>query len=184
MASENEYENTAPYNKIVEGKWFLLELSPIGKIIEHRFTQWYDGKLTWREINNIKENMDRCKIDIDKYKKETYDDRHKLIESIKEQKKLCNDECLNKLEDHLKICDSAYKCTKNYVANQCQSKENGRCSHYYELEHLNEKLDNYEYYIDTSLDSYSDYEASYDRALAIKENRYDEYKRDLDDYFS
>jgi hypothetical protein len=189
VLADNEYseyegfEDTIPYN-IVEGKWKWLYPSPIGRIINDRFSTYYDGKLTWREINAIKEKMDRCAENRINYEREIEADRYKLIEARKEQKKLCNAECAKKLEEHLKICDATkYKCTEKYVAYDCRFKENGRCSHHYEIEHINKELEKYEYYLDEYEESYIDYEVEYERALAIKENRYEEYKQRISEYF-
>jgi len=181
---EDDFEDTLPYNKIVDGKWRWLEPSPTAKIINERFSSYYNGKLTWREINSIKEKMDKYDKKIYEYRDEVSDNRKELINSIKEQSRLCNEECAKKLKEHLDVCDaSPYKCNKDYVSYDCRFKENGRCSHYYEIKYLNERLEDIEYDEDELTNSYIDYKVEYERVLAIKENRYDEYRRRAEEYF-
>ena len=189
------FENIAPYNKISDGKWYMLSPSPIGSIINERFDYYYSGKLMWREINLIKEKMDNYKRKIVEYNNKCRDSRKELINSIKKEESLCNDDCLQELKTHIDICKSTHKCDKlceshnkcytcdeNYVAYECQFKENGRCSHYYAIKKFEERLEDYEYMEDEYTDSYLDYKIQYERVLAIKEDRYDEYCEDLDDY--
>ena len=141
--------------------------------------------LSLEEINDMKDRMDKIKNKLDTYKAETYNDRFKLCREKRQQIELCNstDECAKNLEAHLKVCDGDYKCTQNYVAYECTYKENGRCSHYYEIKHIDERLEDYEYTIDSYTDLYQDLQISHERALAIKENRYDEYKRKIEQEF-
>jgi len=76
-----------------------------------------------------------------------------------------------------------FTCDENHVAYECTFKENGRCSHYYNIKHYEERLENYAYVEDEYTDSYNDYCVEYERVLAIKEDRYEEYKNRLYDYF-
>lgn len=179
------FKDLRPYNLVVDGKWWMLSPSPTAQLIRERFSPWYTGKLTWREIDSIKDAMVKVKNDLDSYTDKIYNDKCELIRLLKEQKKLCDSdgECTKKLNEHLKICGDKYKCDKNYVAYDCQFKENGRCSHHYEIERLDERLDNYQYVIDNYRSSYEDLEISYERALAVKENRFDEYRRQIEEYF-
>jgi len=48
LADEDDFEDIAPYNIIGDGKWFTLSPSPIGSLINERFSSWYRGKLMWR----------------------------------------------------------------------------------------------------------------------------------------
>ena len=186
---EDDFEDILPYNKVLDGKWTCLEPSPTAKIINERFSFYYHGKLTWREINLIKEKMDKYEKKINEYTDEVSDNRRELFNSIKEQMQLCNEECAKKLKEHIDICDAKdgygklYKCKKDYLAYDCRFKENGRCSHYYEIKYLNQRLEDIEYYEDELTNSYLDYKVEYERALAIKENRYEEYIRKVEEYF-
>jgi hypothetical protein len=159
------------------------EVHPTATLIKFRFSHWYYGKLTSYEINKIKEEMIKCKTNRDKYRSLVSDELTNLYNLRREEKKLCSNskECSDELYAHIKICDSTYKCTINYVAYECQFKENGRCSHYYKIEHLDQDIG----YIEESLDDYQDkcidLEIMYERALAVKEDRLEEYQRQLDD---
>jgi chromosome segregation ATPase len=191
LAEYNEYddfEDIMPYIEIVDGvQWKSLEPSPIAKLINQRFGYWYTGKLTWREINSIKERMDKAENDLETYRDKIYDNKRKLIDLLREQERLCrtNDECRKKLDKHLEICsgDGKYRCEKDFVSYDCQFKENGRCSHYYEIKHIEESLENYEYTDDSYKESYIDLQIIYERALAVKENRLKEYQQQLEDDF-
>ena len=185
------FEDISPYNEVVDGvEWKSLDPSPIGRIINERFSSWYDGKLTWREINSIKEKMDKAKNDLDRYRDKIYEKKYELLVSLREQKKLCksSNECVQKLDAHLKICGGIdgtgkYKCEKDYVSYDCQFKKNGRCSHYYEILHIEESLEHYEYVDHSYYETYIDLEISYERALAVKENRLKEYDQQMEDDF-
>jgi uncharacterized membrane-anchored protein YhcB (DUF1043 family) len=192
------FEDVVPYNivikgsykKVIDGKWEMLGSSPTAKLIKERFSHWYDGKLTIYEINAIKEEMDKAKYELDKFRDEIYENKYELVCSLREQRRLCksNDECVQKLDAHLKICggidgNGKYKCGKDYVSYDCQFKENGRCSHYYEIERIEERLGNYQYADDSYYEAYIDLQIAYERALAIKENRLKEYQQQLEDDF-
>ena len=190
LAEYNEYddfEDIMPYSEIIDGsKWKSLDPSPIAKLIKSRFGPWYTGKLTIYEINSIKEEMDKVKNNLDTYEDEIYNNKCELLDSLRKQRMLCKSstECEEKLDAHLNICngcDGKYKCTKNYISYDCRFKENGRCSHYYEIEHIEERLEDYEYVIHEYNSSYIDLQISYERALADKENRLDEYEQQLED---
>jgi hypothetical protein len=137
-----EFEHITPYNLLNNNKWFLLAPSPVAQLIKERFSYWYTGKLTLGEINAIKEEMNKAKNDLDAYRDEIYDNKYELIKSLKEQKRLCdrNSECEKNLDAHISICGGKYKCTKDFIAYECQFKENGRCSHYYKIERIEETL--------------------------------------------
>lgn len=190
LAEYNEYddfEDIMPYIEIVDGaKWESLEPSPIAKLINQRFGYWYTGKLTIYEINSIKEKMDKVKNDLDTYEDKVRNDMWDLKDSLRKQRMLCNSnkECVKKLDAHLKICNGfngKYKCNKDSVSYDCKFKENGRCSHYYEIEDLEEQLENFEYVIDKYTSRYHDLQYIYERAMAVKENRLDEYQQQLED---
>jgi hypothetical protein len=109
---------------------------------------------------------------------------YEIKNSIREQIGLCDEKCKEKLQKHLDICtgfNGKYKCTRDFVSYDCQFKENGRCSHYYEIEHLSEDLDRYEYYEEEAKSEIGELEYQYERALAVKENRLQEYLDDLYD---
>jgi hypothetical protein len=205
VLADNEYneyegfEDIIPYNKVTDGKWWMLRPSPIAVIISERFSNFYTGKLTWREINAIKEKMDKIMKDLDTYTSKVENNRIELVNSIKEEKRLCEsgvDNCKQKLNEHIELCKSNHKCDKickqhkrcftcdeDYVAYECKFEENGRCSHYYNIKYCKEKLEDYEYVEDRYRDSYSDYQVEYELQLAKKENRYEQYVRYLDSYF-
>ena len=187
LAEYNEYddfEDIMPYSEITDGgKWKSLEPTPIARLISGRFGQWYDGKLTIYEINAIKEKMDKAKYELDAYRDKVWDDMWDLNDSLRKQRMLCKSstECSEKLDAHLNTCNGKYKCKKEFVAYNCQFEENGRCSHYYEIENLEEQLENFEYIIDEDTSRYHDLHYEYERALAVKENRLDEYQQQLED---
>ncbi len=176
------FEDMLPYNKIVDGKWRWLSPSPVASLIRTRFSNWYDGKLTWREINAIKERMDTVAEKLEEYRDKVQNDMQELKSKIRKQRLICNSstECAKKLDEHLKICD---ECDENFVAYSCQFKENGVCSHYYEIKHADKQLEKYEYFIHEYDSEYIDLKIEYERALAIKENRLEEYRQQIwDDY--
>lgn len=184
------FEDVVPYNIVGDGKWISLTQSPVGKLINERFSSWYSGKLLWREINDIKAEMDEAKNKLETYRDEIYDNKCELLDSLREQHRLCNssDKCVQKLDSHLKICggidgNGKYKCEKDYVSYDCQFRENGRCSHYYEIERIEEQLGNYQYDIDEYNSSYIDLQVVYERALAVKENRLKEYQEQIEDEY-
>lgn len=192
LAEYNEYddfEDIMPYCDILNGgKWKPLDPSPVAKLIKSRFGPWYTGKLTIYEINSIKEKMDKVKNNLEAYEDEIYNNKCELIDSLRKQRMLCESstECVEKLDAHLNICDGyngKYKCTKNYVSYDCGFKDNGRCSHYYEIERIEERLEDYQYVIDEYTSRYYDLQYEYERALADKENRLKEYQQQLEDDF-
>jgi hypothetical protein len=164
----------------------ILKGHPIAKLIKSRFNyDYYDGILTIHELNRIKEKMDEAKKKVDEYSISVSEKQWECRDKIHEQKKLCRDECVKKLDEHLKICqglddNGKYKCTKNYISYDCQFKQNGRCSHYYEIEELENELAYYNENIrDMRIDFY-DFEVIYNRALAKKENRLEDYDREME----
>jgi len=154
----SEYEDTLPYNIVMEGKWVELSPSLIAKIIKYRFSERYDGKLTFAEINSRKEKIIEKKTEIEKYKKEHLDNMRELRESWRKQNLLCSEDPL---------------CTK---------KLNGRCSHYYDIDQvLEEADDNYEYFINCERTELYALERKYERALAVKKNKIEEYEQEIED---
>ena len=180
----NGFKDVVPYNFILNGKFGIslrCDPHPISFLINERFSYDYSGKLLWREINVIKEEMDKAEDDMNNYINKVSEDMDKLRVSIREQNILCNGNCLKELYVHLKECDSNPKCKKDCVAYECRFKENGRCLHYYNLERLNEKYENYQYVIDNYHDIFTDLQVKYERALVIKDDMYEEYKNRLYD---
>lgn len=156
--------------------------------------------ITNDELLALKEKIQRTKQSLKDHKDEVREERRGYKTKIQELSKLCGSECLRELEKHLEICDGGYdkdhenyrkpyhKCEMRTVCYECKKshniKNNGRCSHFYDIEYLNEQLENTEYYDDCLEDEICELEADYDRKLAIKEGRYEQYKEDLYDYFS
>ena len=185
-----EFEHLKPYNLVIDNKWWMLSPSPVAQLIKERFSCWYIGKLTQREINAIKEEMDRAENDLDTYRDKIYDNKCELVKSLKEQKRLCkeNSECEKKLDAHISVCDGIdgagkYKCEKNYISYDCQFKENGRCSHHYQIERIEERLDEYQYTTGEYNSKYLELLVLYERALAVKENRLEEYEQQIEDEY-
>ena len=71
--------------------------------------------ITSREINSIKEKMDKAKNDLYIYRNEIDNNKCKLVVSLKEQIRLCkiSDKCVQKLYVHLKICGNGKYKTMN-----------------------------------------------------------------------
>ena len=178
------FEDIVPYSTVLRKcSWLLLNPSPIGSLIEDRFSRYYIGKLTEREILSLKDLMNKKKEELSTYKKSVWVEMCDLQSAIKEEEKLCGSECEKILEEHLNICNSSYKCHDDYVAYECRFIDNGRCNHYYDIKYLKEQLENFEYVIDQYDDDYVDAEIKYKRASTIKRIGYEKYKEDLyDDY--
>jgi hypothetical protein len=152
------------------------------------------------DIDELKEKIQIAKKRLEDYEDEVVLERIVLIKKIQEQKKLCGSECLRELNKHLEICNGGYekdhpnyrrpcyKCEMRSVCYECKKSENiennGRCSHFYEIEHLEKELENIEYHKDELKDQIINLEVDYERKLAIKEGRYEQYMEDLDDYFN
>lgn len=186
-----DFEDVAPYNKLQDGKWTSLWLNrhPLAHKILHRFSGDYNGKLLWKELNEMKEEIETLQESLGKYQREVFPRRRELSSLIREQEQLCGEECARKLQKHLDKCmgfdgTGKYKCTKDFVSYDCQFKENGRCGHYYEIERANEEMDNFDYFEHEDKNKIIDLEVTYERALAVKEDRLQEYLDDLyyDDY--
>ena len=182
--SDDVYEDSVPYNKVIDENWISLKCDshPIAYLIRYRFGDRYYGKLTIYELDSLKERMTNAKRELEAYRTDVREERRRLERSINEQSLLCKSspQCQAELEEHLKVCDSAYKCTKDFVAYECQFKNNGRCSHYYEIEHIEEDLGNIEYSIDDYKQKYQHLKMEYERALATKENRLEEYDQQIE----
>ena len=185
-----DFEDVAPYNKLRDGKWTpLFQSHPLHYKIQNRFNGSYDGKLLWRELNDRKERIDTLQESLGNYQREVLPRRRELRTLIREQEQLCGEECTQRLQKHLDKCigidgTGKYKCTKDYVSYDCQFKESGRCGHYYEIERAEEELDNFDYFEHEDKSKIIDLEVTYERALAVKEDRLQEYLDDLyyDDY--
>lgn len=225
------FEDIAPYNLLVDGKWTSLWMNrhPLYYKITNRFYGDYDGKLLWSELNKMKEKIEIRNKELFKYLDKIHERRTELRSAYREQKRLCAEDgestidaiilsaskavtenpktplgsffsevpfammilpdiisflpietCAQKLQKHLDTCT---KCNKNYISYDCQFKENGRCSHYYEIETIREDLENYEYCEEQYRDDIQRLEYDYNRALAIKEDRLQEFVDDLYDDF-
>jgi hypothetical protein len=180
-----DFEDIAPYNKLEDGKWTSLwrMCHPIGRMIIERFSSGYDGKLLWSELKEKKEEIEKLWKYLGEYNKE-WPEIPGLRRLVREQEKLCGEECAQKLQKHLDVCpelNEKYKCSKNFVSYICTFKENGRCSHYYEIKRASEEIENYEYDLYEYKDRIMDLECEYERALAVKEDRLKEYLDDLYD---
>jgi hypothetical protein len=222
-----DFEDIAPYNKLEDGKWTSLWLNrhPLYYKIANRFGDNYYGKLMRRELNEMKEEIEKLRKAIHDSQKEVWARRRELHNLIDEQEKLCNEDtrsskldtillsaidatmtdtqtllsafcrqvpeamimmenivsfipietCTEKLQRHLDGCTGRDKCTKNYVSYDCRFKNSGRCSHYYEIQDFKEELERDEYYEDEDRDRLRGLEYKYERALAVKENRLEEF---------
>ena len=184
------YEDIAPYNKLQDGKWTSLWMNrhPLYYKIQNRFSGTYDGKLLWSELNEMKERIETLQESLGKYQREVLPRRRKLRTLIREQEQLCGEECIQRLQKHLDKCmgfdgTGKYKCTKDYVSYDCKFKESGRCGHYYEIERAEEELAHFDYFEHEDKMKIMDLEVSYDRALAVKEDRLQEYLDDIYDEF-
>ena len=177
-----DFEDIAPYNKLKDGKWTSLwtDRHPLYYKITNRFRYEYDGKLMWRELNAMKEEIENKRKSLRDYQKDILSRYAELSDLVREQKNLCGERCAEKLQKHLDVCDGEYKCTKDFIRYECQFKENGRCCHYYEIERANEKLEELDYYEHEDQNLIIDLEIRYERALAVKEDRLDEYQDELD----
>jgi hypothetical protein len=153
---------------------------PVAKLIKNRFGPWYNGPLTVYELDVIKEKMEKAEKQLRDYEKEVRGERHDYIRKIRQQQEMCGDECVRELEEHLKVCkgiNGKYKCTKDFVFHDCQfNSENGRCSHYYEIEELETELGLCDESIYDFKRKYIFLEREYQKQLAIKENRSEEYE--------
>lgn len=233
-----DFEDIAPYNKLEDGKWTSLwrMRHPVAHKIEYRFSNDYNGKLTWRELNDKKEQIVKLSKAVNEYQKEVWPRRIELRCLIREQENLCKDNlsstvdtillstiaatttdnpqtflsafvnqvpeamimmkdimsfipmetCEQKLQKHLDVCtglDGKYKCTKNFVSYDCQFKKNGRCSHYYAIQRANEEIERDQYYEQEDEDRIETLEYEYERALAVKEDRLQEYLDDMYDSY-
>jgi len=150
------------------------------------------------ELLAIKQTIETTRERLRDYENEIRDERKGYINRIREQKEQCGDECLKQLQEHLQICDGGYdkdhenygkpyyKCEMRSVCYHCKNynrEKNGRCSHFYEIEYLDERLENLQYYSEDLKERIIDLEVEYEMKLAIKEGRYEQYKEDLyDDY--
>lgn len=157
------------------------------------------SEITTDELLAIKENIERLSKRLHNYQCEVHEERLGYRIKIEEQQKLCGNECLKKLEEHLEICKGGYlendpnygkqyyKCERGSVCYDCGKssniENNGRCSHFYDIKYLGEQLENLEEYSEDLNDRIIDLQVEYDRKLAIKEGRYEQYKEDLLDYF-
>jgi hypothetical protein len=184
----DDFEDIAPYNLLVDGKWTSLCINrhPLYYKIRNRFDEDYDGKLLWIEINKMKEKIEKLNRDQIEYRSSKWKRESELRSLIIEQTRLCKENnvgntCVQKLQKHLDECTTG--CNEYFVGYECQFKENGRCSHYYEIERVREELAMYDYYDHEDEDELHSLKYSYERALAVKENRLEEYRQNLYDEF-
>ena len=155
------------------------EPHPLVEIIKERFDSYYTGKLTIYELDIMKQKMERKR-------KVMYDYELKIFEKevnhqIKrtEQVTQCGDECKRILNEHLINCE---KCSETFLSYDCQFKsDNGTCSHYWEIERLDEILDWYSEQKDNREEKYIDIKCKYQEQLAKKENRLEEYYIEKED---
>ena len=154
----SEYEDILPYSIVMEGEWKRLAPSSIAKIIKYRFSERFDGKLTSAEINSLKEKTVEKKTEIDNYKKEHIDNMQKLREASRKQKLLCKEDPI------------------------CITKIGGYCSHYYDIDQvLEDEDDNYDYFMIRKRTELYTLERKYEKALAKKQNKMDEYEQEMED---
>ncbi len=120
------------------------------------------------------------------YEEEAWTRRRELRSLIKEQQKLCSEEqtYTQKLQKHLNECigfdgTGKHKCTEYFICYDCKFRENGRCSHYYEIERANEELESEEYYHCEDKNKITFLEYEYIKALAVKEDRLEEFEHDM-----
>lgn len=228
-----EFEDVAPYNILENRRWTFLWLNrhPNAYLIQRRFGVGgrYNGKLMWRELNLMKEEVEKLRNSMREYQTEVWARRTELYTLISEQRELCDEDtraskvdtillgsisaiitdnpqtllssffhqvpsammmmqdiisfvpietCAEKLQKHLDTCTD---CSSNFVGYYCQFKENGRCSHYYEIQDFQEELEREEYYEDEDKNRLVELEIEYERALAIKEDRLQEYEDAISD---
>ena len=180
-----------PVSMLIKRRFGIVH--PVARLIKHRFDDYYNGPVTIYELDAIKEKLERTRKRLRDEKDEVCEERNGYINKIKEQQKMCGDECLKNLEEHLKICNGGYdkddknygkpyyKCERKSVCYHCKSdyKNNGRCSHYYDIEYLEQQLENIEEFDDYLEDKIIDLQIDYERKLAIKEGKYEQYKEDL-----
>ena len=211
-----DFKDIPPYNLIKDGNWkrslTWYSPHPLFHMIIKRFSYDYDGKLLWRELNAMKNEIEKLKNALSNYEKEVWPRMGELRSLIKEERKLCGKECKEKFQKHLETCPGgsnafkdhihgllgeseikhsknlntllgqlSVKCNDNYIAYECEFGDNGRCSHYYELKSLEEDLECYESDIHEYEIRIINLEVEYRRALAIKENRLQEYLDSIDD---
>ena len=186
----NAVENTRAYEAMKydfnESELVGLQYKPhpISLLIKERFSDEYDGKLTWREIELIREEMDKAENDLNNYRKEVDGKMDKIRDNIKEQRMFCRRDptCLTNLHNHVKECVSKWKCTIYSVSNSCRIKYNinKECSHHRKIEDFERCLDNYRVGIYQFNSPFIDLQRKYERALAAKEDRLEEYESQLD----
>jgi hypothetical protein len=175
----DDFQDIAPYNLLDDGKWTSLWMNrhPLYHKIRSRLDENYQGKLLWSELNRMKEK-------IEKLKKERWDsirsanERDSELRSlIKEQKTLCKEEktCTQTLQKHLDKCTDG--CDKYFLCYPCEFKDNGRCSHYYEIKRAVEELEMEDYFDHEQQSEILRLGYIYERALAVKEDRLEEYLR-------
>ncbi len=114
-----DFENIAPYNKLKDGKWTSLWLNkhPLAYKISHRFGGNYDGKLFWRELNEMKEQIEKLQEYQNKCDKETLSRRIELRTLIREQEKLCKeDNSSSRIDTILLSAISAYNSDNSIEA--------------------------------------------------------------------
>jgi len=176
-----------PYNQLHNG-WESIQ-HPISALIKARFSPCYNGKLLQSELDKKKIIIDKRKRNLEKYTESKRERRRELDKKIQDTTDLCNNTCSQELQKHLDKCtglggSGRYKCTKYFVSYDCENGENGRCSHYYEIESAKDDLAEIECYEFFENMAIEDLESKFQIALAKKEDRLEEYLYDYtyDDY--
>ena len=94
LAEYNEYddfEDIMPYSEILNGsKWRSLKRSPVANLIEFRFGDWYNGKLTIYELNTMKEKIEKKRKSLENYTEKMWPRLSQVRELIREQSNLCS----------------------------------------------------------------------------------------------
>lgn len=95
LAEYNEYddfEDIMPYSEILNGgKWRSLKRSPVANLVEFRFGNWYDGKLTIYELNTMKEKIENKRKSLENYREKMRPRLSQLHDLIREQSNLCSE---------------------------------------------------------------------------------------------
>ncbi len=176
-----------PYKDLLDIPWKSIQ-HPISALIRARFSPCYNGKLLWRELDAMKKRIDKRKRNLEKYTERTRERRRELDKKIQDTTDLCKTyNCSQELQKHLDKCtgiggSGRYKCTENLVSYDCENGENGRCSHYYEIESAKYDLAYIECYEFDENMEIEDLESKFQIALAIKEDRLEEYLYDYTYY--
>jgi len=155
--------------------------TPTAKLVTERFSTRYDGKLTIYEIETLKRRMLNCKEELDTAGNNLETKIWNCLDAIRNLRRECesNPRCLEDLRSHVSRCGNG--CTRTFVSYHCQFKnDNGRCSHYYQIVRQVEEKEYYDEILSSLQERFSDAEYVYERQLAKKENRLEEYQAEID----